>query len=652
MNSYSYRADIDGLRAISALSIIAFHLGFSRFSGGFVGVDIFFVISGYLIIPRIVDGLETGKFSLADFYERRIRRIIPALLLILVFSTVVGFFILGPREYSEFSSSALSALVFSANIFFNDRSDYFADVSHQKPLLHMWSLGVEEQFYIVIPLILMGLWALRKVSPSKAVLIITIASFIYNLIFLRINETHTFYLPMSRFWELGVGGIVAIYGSSLGWGRIGALTSGIFGVALILLSIFVIDDTTAYPGEIALIPVAGAALLILCGHLHVNWLSQFLGILPFRYIGRLSYSLYLIHWPVIVFVRLYLSRPLELPEQVAILVFSFVWAALSWHLVENRILSKNGIPFKFVFVGLSVPLVLCVAVLGYINQTNGLPERMSDRSLAVLQDIEQIKRDGKILCDNEFSLGDDRFEKFKICEFGPENGKKVLFFGDSHAGMIVRAHYVLEGDKGARILTAGMPDCPPIISVVTTRRKNRELCPAFVNLVIDYVKEHQIDTVVLASRWANLASDVRSPGDGGRSHTIFDLKANNQKISLEAALLRTVDELDKIGVKVIVVGPVPEIAFHVPDTLVRTWSGIGNLPIVQREEFDLRQTKVIDALTRLKNNSKAEVIFPHDYLCDDVVCHVTKNNRTLYLDDDHLSVEGARDIVEELVALY
>ncbi|MBL4908242.1 MAG: acyltransferase, partial [Sneathiella sp.] len=413
MNNYSYRADIDGLRAISVLAIFAFHLGFSSFSGGFVGVDIFFVISGYLIIPRIVDGLETGTFSLADFYERRIRRILPALLLILIFSTVVGFFILGPREYTEYSLSALAALVFGANIFFNDRSDYFADAAHQKPLLHTWSLGVEEQFYILIPLILMGLWAFRRMSPRKIVIAITVASFLYNLIFLRINETHTFYLPMSRFWELGIGGMVAFYGSSLGWGRRGALTSGFIGFFLILLAIFAIDDRNAYPGEIALIPVMGAALLILSGHLHRTWLSEGLGWLPLRYMGRLSYSLYLIHWPAIVFVRLYLSRPLELTEQVGILLFSFIWAALSWHFVEKSILSRRGLSFKSVMTGLVATLVVSVGALGYISQTNGIPDRMSEKSLAVMRDIEQVKHDGKIQCLNEFSLGDERFAKFK-----------------------------------------------------------------------------------------------------------------------------------------------------------------------------------------------------------------------------------------------
>ncbi len=156
MREVQYRSDIDGLRAISALAIFAFHLGFSGFSGGFVGVDIFFVISGYLIVPKIVEGLESHSFSLKSFFEKRIRRILPALLLVMLFSFVVGFFILGPREYREFALSALSTLGFAANFFFNDRSDYFADASHQKPFLHAWSLGVEEQFYIVVPLLLMA----------------------------------------------------------------------------------------------------------------------------------------------------------------------------------------------------------------------------------------------------------------------------------------------------------------------------------------------------------------------------------------------------------------------------------------------------------------------------------------------------------------
>ncbi|GLQ07184.1 acyltransferase family protein [Sneathiella chinensis] len=652
-----YRSDIDGLRAISALAIFAFHLGISGFSGGFVGVDIFFVISGYLIVPRIVDGLEAGNFSLADFFERRARRILPALFLIILFSLVVGFFILGPREFHELGLSVFATLAFGANFFFHDRSDYFADAAHQKPLLHAWSLGVEEQFYILIPLILMGVWwafrSSRRLSLRRMVLLITVASFLYNVVFVRLDESHAFYMPMSRFWELGLGGLLALYTRDQVFGRGLSRAAAALGLLLIVVSIFLIDDRVRYPGEAALLPVLGSALLIFAGQGISNPLSRFLGAAPFRYVGRISYSLYLIHWPIIVFARIYLSRPLEPLEQAVLFVFGVVWAILSWEFFEKAILARGKLAFRPVFTGLAAVGVAMLVLSGVVVQTDGLPGRMSDRSVALIQSLEQEKQaTRKAVCDETVTFGDDRFRKFRGCQVGPEEGSRVLFWGDSHSGMVFKAYRALQEEAPWQVLSVGMPDCPPIVDIVTTRRKNRELCPGYVDLIVDHIEKNGVEVVVLGSRWANLASDFRAPGDGGRSHTIFDTRNENSVMDLGSALIRTIDRIEAAGARVIVIGPVPEIQFHVPDTLIRTWSGIGDLPLVRREDFDDRQSRVLAALKRIEILGKATVIYPHQMLCDDVSCDVTRNDKALYTDDDHLSVEGARAIVDELVTHF
>jgi len=648
MRDNSYRPDIDGLRAISVMAIFAFHLGFSGFSGGFVGVDIFFVISGYLIVPKIADGLWQGNFSLVEFFEKRARRILPALILVLVFSFVVGFFVLGPREYREFALSAFATIVFGANIFFSDRSDYFADAAHQKPFLHAWSLGIEEQFYILIPLILMACWAFFKFSPKRVILVITIASFIYNVVFIRIDETHTFYLPMSRFWELGLGGLIALYTRDLHVPKWGSLFSAFIGLILLGIAIFAIDDQVRYPGEAVLLPVIGAAFLIFSGQYGLTPINRILGTLPFRYIGRLSYSIYLIHWPVIVFTRLYLSRPLELTEQIMILLFSILWAALSWQFMERKVLSRTNIQFGRIAAGLVASLAVCLVMAGFVAFSNGIPSRMSDKSLQVATVLEAERRGHKKNCDTRLSLGDGPYSKYKICQYGDKAGKKILFLGDSHSGMILGAYYRLYGKGEYRVSSAGIPDCPPLISVETTRRKNREICRAFVDRMMFYIDESKTDIVVIASRWANLASDYRSPGDGGRSHTIFDLDADRKVMSLGDALTRTINRISKSGARTIIVGPVPEIPYHVPDTLVRSWSGIGVLPDVKKSDFDLRQAKVMSALTQVESQTQATVIYPHEEMCDSDRCYVSRNGLALYTDDDHLSVEGARSIVDKL----
>jgi len=648
MREVQYRADIDGLRAVSALAIFAFHLGFSGFSGGFVGVDIFFVISGYLIVPKIVEGLESKSFSLKSFFEKRIRRILPALLLVMFFSFVVGFFILGPREYREFALSALSTLGFAANFFFNDRSDYFADAAHQKPFLHAWSLGVEEQFYIVVPLLLMALYGALKLSPRKTILTITILSFIYNVAWVRIDETNAFYLPMSRFWELGLGGLIALYTSGWAVSRGMALLTAFVGVFLLIAAIFIVDDTVMFPGEAALIPVLGAALLIFAGQYGRNPVNQIMGTLPFRYVGRLSYSLYLIHWPVIVFTRLYLSRPLELTEQISILAFGFVWAALSWHLMERYILDRRSMSFRAVIVGVGTAILLIGGFGTYTSLRHGIPDRMSEKSTAVIEDVAAEKAYKYAPCESSIILGGVLPDKYAVCRKGDPAGANILFWGDSHSGMLVHAFERLYGSDGNYISSTGMADCPPMPDIETTRRKNRDICPLFVDKVMGYLETHKVDLVVLASRWANLASSVRSPGDGGRSHTIFDLADSKKVMSFEAALTRSIKKIRRSGADVLVVGPVPEIAFHVPDTIIRTFSGIGKLPTVARHNFDIRQQQVLSALEKIEAQGLAEIIYPHKYLCNESACDVIRNGRVLYTDDDHLSTAGARPIVRIL----
>ncbi len=648
MKQQEYRPDIDGLRAISALVILAFHLGFTSFSGGFVGVDVFFVISGYLIIPRVADALQAGNFSLAIFFEKRIRRIIPALLAVMLFTFIAGFFVLGPREYKEFSGSAFATLVFGANFYFYDRSGYFADAAHQKPFLHAWSLGIEEQFYILVPLLLLACWSFLRFSPRRVVLLITVSSFAYNLVMVRYNEVNAFFMPMARFWELGIGGLIALYGRDQELSDIkGNLLSAV-GVGLLLLSVFGIDDRTRFPGETALLPVAGSAFLIWSGQCKGTLIGKSLGAMPLRYIGRISYSLYLIHWPVIVFVRLYLSRPLEMTEQILIFAFSFLWAALSWHFLERKLLSSQLISFRKLAMGLTVALSILITSGMVVTVTEGLQRRMTAGSLAVLKEVEQELSQGAGSCIERHPFGDSLPKKYGVCGRGNAKGRKVLFWGDSHSGMLVKAMSRLYEDDKFLIYSTGMPDCPPFQDVKTTRRKNRLLCPTFVNQVINFLNQEAIDTVILAGRWANLASDVRSPGDGGRPHKIFDMRADGVLFPFENALLRTVKELKKHGTRVLVVGSVPEIEYHVPDTLVRYLSGIGHLPETSRKDYEVRQKQVLSALEKVEQLEGVTVVHPQNILCDSEKCDVVRNGKVLYTDDDHLSIEGAKPIVREI----
>lgn len=645
-----YRADIDGLRAISALVIFIFHLGVSGFDGGYVGVDIFFVISGFLIIPKIVHDLEAGDFSLKIFFEKRIRRILPPLLLVLFASSIAAFFILGPREFEEFASSGFATLAFGANFFFADRSDYFADVSHQKPLLHAWSLSVEEQFYILMPLILMGLYWALKISPRKTVIVITVLSLGFNLYFINVDESKTFYFPMSRFWELGVGGILGLYLSRHSLKETLALLLSVLGLALIILTVVLLDDSFKYPGWYALLPVSGALLVIAGGYSASNPLNRFLGTSVFRYFGRISYTIYLIHWPVIVFVRLYQSRPLEPLEQIVIFVFAIVWAHLSWRFLESRMLSKAALSFKKVGALVVMGLFACLSSFGFASYTDGAMFRMSDESLAVIEDVKlERKRIMRKKCEWGTSFGGDGLpDKYGTCSYGARDGRRILLWGDSHMGMFNNAFNFLYGGDGNYITSTGMQACPSMVSVSSTWKKNAEICPVFVQKVIGFLEENPIELVVLGSRWGNLASEERAPGNGGRSQSIFDLENGGAEISFEAAMKRTIRRIKKTGADVLIIGPVPEIEYHVPDTLIRTLSGVGKMPTVHRADFDKRQRIVLEAFKKIEEEGLATLIYPHDFLCDENACKVNDGNKFFYTDDDHLSILGATPIVAAL----
>ncbi|MEQ1756557.1 MAG: acyltransferase, partial [Micropepsaceae bacterium] len=339
-SSKAYRPDIDGLRAVSIILIIATHLRFEWATGGFVGVDIFFVISGYVIHRTLLNDLGAGSFSFSDFYWRRVRRIVPSLAVVLLATLAVGAATLPPVQFVDTADSALSALLFSSNIYFNETLGYFAPASFSIPLLHTWSLGVEEQFYIVVPLVL---WlSASKAMNSRivfAVLGVTIFSLFWCVVETNLNQQQAFYLPMSRLWELGTGGCVALFERQFGTVIRFARSIAIVGALLICSSLILVVDGSGFPGVVAALPVAGAALIILSGG--SSPVGAVLSTSPAVYIGKYSYTLYLVHWPVIVFWGIAKGANIEsdLPIVLAlILAFALL---LSWFVEQPLRRSKS-----------------------------------------------------------------------------------------------------------------------------------------------------------------------------------------------------------------------------------------------------------------------------------------------------------------------
>lgn len=331
-----YRKDIDGLRALAVVPVVLFHAGFTQFSGGFVGVDVFFVISGFLITGIIRHGMEKGHYSVREFYERRIRRILPAFVAVTLVTLLLGWWLLLPDDFKAYGTSLWSSALFGSNIaFWQSSGDYFATPSEHQPLLHMWSLSVEEQFYIFFPLLIFALYKFKvqrfAIPFLLAIFLISLAISVYGAVYVPVA---TFYLLPTRAWELLAGGLLAYGIVSAPQNRIQAEIENLVGLALIVASIFLLNSHSFFPGAAAVLPVLGAVLILHAGT--GNWpttVSNLLTLWPVRFIGLISYSLYLWHWPIIVFTRYYLVE-IGLPEMILMVLASVVVAAASWRYIE------------------------------------------------------------------------------------------------------------------------------------------------------------------------------------------------------------------------------------------------------------------------------------------------------------------------------
>ncbi len=334
-----YRREIDGLRAVAVLPVILFHAGFSWFAGGYVGVDIFFVISGYLITTIIINDIENGRFSIAKFYERRARRILPALFFVLICCIPFAWMWMVPSQFKDFSQALVAITFFSSNILFWRKEDYFAPAAEENPLLHTWSLGVEEQFYIFFPILLIMLWRFGRQPVFYVVCLLSLISFLLSEWGWRNNPEANFYLLPTRAWELGIGAICAfiLNGRPVKSNQFLSLT----GLVLIIYSIFAFDESLPFPSAYALLPVLGAALIIIYGS-SSTFTAKILSMKWLVGIGLVSFSAYLWHQPLLAFARI---RSLTDPS--AVLLFGLcVASVILAFLVGNLLSSRLGVGLK------------------------------------------------------------------------------------------------------------------------------------------------------------------------------------------------------------------------------------------------------------------------------------------------------------------
>jgi peptidoglycan/LPS O-acetylase OafA/YrhL len=647
-NPFKYRADIDGIRAIAVSAVVLFHAFPESFRGGFIGVDVFFVISGYLISSIIIKDLNNGSFNYLRFYSNRVRRIFPALFVVLTACAVFGWFTLFTNEFASLGKHIAASAAFVENIQLWRESGYFNTDSNFKLLLHLWSLGIEEQFYILWPLLLTVFYR-RKRYVLPAIVILLACSFVLNISQINTYPTATFYLPFSRFWELLFGCLLAyslFYKSDLSTvcGGPSALILSIVsagGLVLISAGMILLDSRRAFPGWWAILPVAGTFLLIAAGSgAVVN--RKILSHPALVYVGLISYPIYLWHWPLLTFARIMIPEGPSIVLRAGLIVSAFMLAELTYRVAEKPVRFKKGV---FVTTAL-VAVMSGVAIFGLVMRISNGFESFGDRKNILVSDIESslspadYKRCAESLSDTSPSLN--------YCMQSSAAPPTAAIFGDSHADHLFPG--VARADPGRSWLLIGNSACPPVSGIdVEGEIRN---CESRSEKALKFLQEdNAIDTVVL-SFFANFFLDTdyaaghlaRSDGPSAikiTSHRVPDYsKASMAYYGLDAAIA----ELERAGKRVVLIIDVPELPFEPLSCIKRPLTGeatIRDCSISKQSVLD-RQSEFRRIVAKLQlSYPLLEVYDSLDALCKGDRCWVESEGVMRYRDSHHLSLRGS-----------
>ncbi len=611
-----YRRDIDGLRALAIIPVVLFHAHVPGFSGGFVGVDLFFVISGFLITGILVREIDAGSFSLVHFYERRARRILPALLVMIAAVLVLAAWLYLPDDFAAVPRSALMTLAFLGNLWFFLNTGYFAGGADTMPLLHAWSLAVEEQFYVGFPVLL---WLIARSAPRRRTAIVAgIAALSFALAVWKQDSADgmAFYLLPMRAWELLVGALLAL-------GAVPAIANksareglGIAGLALVAFSVAVYDRQTVFPGVTALAPVAGAALLIHCAP--GTFAGRLLAGRPLVAIGLISYSLYLWHWPVFVFTEYARDQPLAGAWRAGAVALSLALGWASWRFIEQPFRNPQAFTRRRIFVWSGTGMAALAAAAGLMVPLGGWDSRFAPQVLQLAKGREDFSPQRDV-CLTDRIYGDS-----EDCTLGAAGRAGVLLWGDSHG---VELAYVL-GERaaasGTGLIQRTRASCPPVPGF---RRAGDPGCSRFnADVLALLARRADVRTVYLAGFWAD-GTYARYP-------------------QMVAHIDETIARLQGAGKDVVLVGPVPPQAWDVPRFLAHRAAVTGKVPEIGAARTDYaRDTIWFTANYARWQAHGVTILDPARALVNGETTRIAMNGTPLYFDSHHLSLAGARAVL-------
>jgi peptidoglycan/LPS O-acetylase OafA/YrhL len=638
VSAIKYRPDIDGLRAIAVLSVVFYHYGIGPVHGGFVGVDVFFVISGYLITSIVHRQIGEGRFTFAGFYERRIRRIFPALFAVLAATLVAGVLILLPNDLRALSDATVATLLFASNILFWRRSGYFDPGSDLNPLLHTWSLAVEEQFYIVFPVFLI---VVARFAPRylRALLAVSAAVSLAACVLLQDWQPNAmFFLAPFRAWELALGGLLAV--GAVPAVRRRALREGLAlaALGLLLFSLWWTEAGLEFPGWQATLPVGATALLIHTGSSGDTAVHRLLGARPMVLVGLISYSLYLWHWPLIVYASYASPVALDAPGYKALLLLAaMALAAASYRWIETPFRhpsTRSGSSRRHLFAG-ALAATAVLAVCAFAARGNeALRSRFSDRVLAL--DAARQPAIPFQECDGQPPSADS-----DTCTIGRDRkGPVTLLWGDSHA--MAWAPAFREGGTHIApgpVVLALKSACPPLGGVTVNYGRG---CDAFNEATLAWIARNRPARVVMMAAWT----------DYSRPRAFYELtdvsgERGNLRV-FPVALTRTIGAVTPFAGEVVLIGPTPGAPEGVPLSAAlaelhgRPWpKGVETAAALRKARYFWNAAKSLPP-------GQTTLIDPAKWFCLDVRCRYAAGENLLYRDEAHLSVEGARFAAKNL----
>ena len=641
---------IDGLRAIAILGVMLFHYNLLHVSGGYVGVDVFFVLSGYLITGLIEARLSRGTFSFAEFYERRCRRILPALFITSVACIVAALVLLVPQDFREFSKSLKGAAFFFSNVVFANSAGYFAAPATTKPLLHTWSLAVEEQFYLFFPPLLYAMHrsfgADRHRRICIAVGLICIGSFAFSLALMQSDSGDAFYRLAPRAWELMLGSLTALALVRLRLPRVFAEVLAALGVLGIALSFVLYDRNTPFPGLTAALPCVSTVLLIWTNVRGATFAGRCLAARPLVAIGLISYGLYLYHWPILAFSRYFTDRNLSATATVIALAVTFVVATVSYRLVELPIRAGTWMPQrKAVFTSSAVAL-LGLGAIGIVGvNVDGFPARFSGAALQYAAGTHDTWNWGRCM------VALDRLNEQNICRIGLSAtvAPSFVLWGDSHAAALEPAVDARAKAFDVAGWYVGYSRCPALIGAAPIRRTpDDHPCLQIAEDLFELVRANGIKHVILASRWDSYINgrDPRGSETGQDLTISFPTPSGRLTgaAAFSAALRETIRRFRALGVDVWIIEEVPEQLVDVPPALAKAVT-FGRDPLLLRRTFmDVEQLRraAHDVFAEYVSSPGIFFVDPAQVFCpNETRCQIAASGRALYSDGNHLSVFGA-----------